>query len=184
MKRIVLLLLACAFSSILSAQRINKVVNSRIYIVRHAEKETGKDPGLTTAGRQRAGDLMRKLKNKHIRRIYVTEYRRTQMTADSLRIQLGIDTLHYPAGDTTLVDLMSMIAQHGDHRKTILVIGHSNTIPNMLRKLGVLNFPPENIADEEFDNLFLVRTKNHKIKLTKYKYGAASSTSAPMKSSQ
>ena len=144
------------------------------------EKETGKDPVLTIAGRQRAGDLMRKLKHKHIRRIYVTQYLRTQMTADSMRIQLGIDTVHYVA-DTTGEDLVKKIFQHGDTRNSILVIGHTNTLPQIIRKLGVMNFPKGNLPDEEFDNLFLVRSKMHTVKLSKYKYGGASGASAEMK---
>jgi hypothetical protein len=35
-----------------------------IYLVRHAEKLTGKDPLLTEQGNKRAGDLMRALKGK------------------------------------------------------------------------------------------------------------------------
>ncbi|MEI9957485.1 MAG: histidine phosphatase family protein [Ferruginibacter sp.] len=53
-------------------------------------KESGKDPVLTKEGNQRAGDLMRTLKDKHIKRIYVTQFKRTQMTGDSLRIQLAL----------------------------------------------------------------------------------------------
>lgn len=148
--------------------------------MRHGEKETGKDPALTVAGRQRAGDLMRKLKDKGITHIYVTQYRRTQMTGDSMRIQLGIDTIHY-AADTTGLDLLKKIMAHDDLQSTILVIGHSNTIPKLIQRLGVLNYPQEYIADEEFDNLFLVRYKKHKARVTKDKYGAASGASAGMK---
>lgn len=176
---ILLTIFCCAIG--LHAQPPLANSKTKIYIVRHAEKETGKDPALTAAGRQRAGDLVRKLKNKHIRRIYVTEYRRTQMTGDSMRIQLGIDTVHY-AADTTGDDLIKKIFQHDDLQDAILVIGHSNTIPKIMRKLGVMNFPQENIADAEFDNLFLVRSRRHRVKLSKYKYGAASTASAVMRS--
>ncbi len=179
MKRFLLLLLTCTFGSMLHAQQVLPNSQTKIYIVRHAEKESGNDPGLTPAGRVRAGDLVRKLKHKHIRRIYVTQYRRTQMTGDSMRIQLGIDTVHYIA-DTTGVDLLNKIIAHNDRQHTILVIGHSNTIPKIIRKLGVMNFPQENMADNEFDNLFLVRHKKHKARLTKMKYGMSSQPSAAM----
>ena len=152
---------------------------TRIYVVRHAEKEGGKDPVLTNAGKQRAGDLMRKLANKNIQRIYVSEYRRTQMTGDSMRIQSGIDTVHYVA-DTVADDLLRRIKEHGDIGKNILVIGHSNTIPYIIRKLGVKNYPKENIPDNEFDNLFLVTVKRSNAKLVRSKYGALSGVSAGM----
>ena len=67
--------------------------NTKIYIVRHAEKQTGKDPLLTADGNARAGDLMRELKNKRIKRIYVSEYKRTQHTAESVHLQMGIKTV-------------------------------------------------------------------------------------------
>jgi len=163
----------------LSAQPPLANSRTKIYIVRHAEKESGKDPALTPAGRQRAGDLMRKLKHKHIHHIYVSQFRRTQMTGDSMRIQLGIDTIHYLA-DTTGEDLLNKIIAHGDQRHRIVVIGHSNTIPNIIRKLGVGNYPTDYIPDNEFDNLFLVRFKKHKALVTKNKYGVASGESASM----
>lgn len=157
--------------------RFNK--KTRIYVIRHAEKEGGKDPVLTVAGRQRSGDLMRKLANKNIHRIYVSEYRRTQMTGDSLRIQLGIDTVHYVA-DTIGDDLLRRIKEHGDIGKNILVIGHSNTIPFIIRKFGMKNYPKEYIPDNEFDNLFLVTVKKSNAKLVRFKYGALSGVSAAM----
>ena len=41
---------------------------TKIFIVRHAEKEAGKDPLLTAAGNARAGDLMRALQNEGIKK--------------------------------------------------------------------------------------------------------------------
>lgn len=163
----------CGFVIKIHAQLLPGVAKMSIYIVRHAEKESGNDPGLTVAGRNRAGDLMRTLKHRHIGHIYVSQYRRSQMTADSIRIQLGADTIHYKA-DTTGIDLLLKIRAYRDVGHSILVIGHSNTIPQIIRMLGVINFPRENIADHEFDNLYLVRYRNHKAYLTRYKYGMPS----------
>ena len=56
------------------------------------------------------------------------------MTSDSIRIQLAIDTVHYLA-DTTGNDLLEKIKVHNDVGKTILVIGHSNTIPVKYKKV-------------------------------------------------
>ncbi len=152
---------------------------AKIYLVRHAEKQSGNDPLLTPAGNVRAGDLLRALKDKKIQRIYVTEYRRTQNTGDSLRIQLGIDTVRY-LSDTSCIDLFKQIQAHQDMDKAILIIGHSNTIPLMIRKFGLADYPADYIPDKEFDNLFLVRFKKGKAILEKAKYGASSSASATM----
>lgn len=152
---------------------------TRVFVVRHAEKEAGKDPLLTKAGNVRAGDLMRTLEKEGVQKIYVSQYRRTQNTADSLRIQLGIDTVHYRA-DTICNKLIATIMEHGDFGKTILIVAHSNTIPQIIRKLGALDFPYGDIADSDYENLFLISYPNGKAKLKRMKFGAPSGASAAM----
>jgi phosphohistidine phosphatase SixA len=152
---------------------------TKIFIVRHAEKEAGKDPLLTAAGNARAGDLMRALQNEGIQKIYVSQYRRTQNTGDSLRLQLKIDTVHYTA-DTVCDNLINAIMEHGDFGKTILIVGHSNTLPQIIRKLGATDYPYGDLPDNAFDNLFMITYKKEKAKLKTMKYGAKSGVSAAM----
>lgn len=177
MKYVLIFLVATAFKNTSFAQQETSV--TKIFIVRHAEKETGKDPVLTSAGNARAGDLMRALQNEGVQKIYVSQYKRTQMTGDSLRIQLKIDTVHY-AADTLCDNLVNSIMQHSDFGKTILIIAHSNTIPQIIRKFGVTDYPYGDIPDNEFDNLFVIIYKKEKAKLKKMKYGAKSGVSAAM----
>ena len=152
---------------------------ARIYLVRHAEKQNGKDPLLTDEGNKRSGDLARALKGQRIQRIYVTEYKRTQHTADSLMIHSGIDTVHY-LSDTSCTDLMNKIIANNDLDNTIVIIGHSNTLPLIIGKLGIAGYPATYIPDSEFDNLFLLTFKKGKASLKKTKFGAPSATSAKM----
>ena len=154
--------------------------HSKIFIVRHAEKLGGDDPLLTTNGNKRAGDLMRILKKEHIHHIYVTEFKRTQHTADSLRIQLGIDTIQVIA-DTACIHLFNAISRNQDWDHPILIITHSNIIPKIIFKLGDKEFPQQNIPDSEFDNLYILRSKNKQVLLQQLKYGMASAASATMK---
>ena len=161
MKSMLLFFLAVACFEI-NAEGQLPLVNSktRIYLVRHAEKATvpANDPVLTELGNKRAGDLMRRLQSKNINRVYVTEFKRTQMTADSMRIQLGIETVHYMADETGVSILQKIQANH-DEKKRILIIGHSNTIPVYIRMLGVINFILPEIPSCEFDNLYYIRFK-------------------------
>ena len=152
---------------------------TKVFIVRHAEKEGGKDPQLTAAGNARAGDLMRRLKHEGIQKIYVSRTRRSQNTADSLRIQLKIDTVHYTA-DTLCDNLIDAIMENRDFGKTILIIAHSNTIPQIIRKFGVLDYPYGNIPDSDHNQLFIITYRKEKAKLKLMKYGAKSSVSAAM----
>ena len=110
------------------------------------------------------------LKNKKLQRIYVTQFRRTQMTGDSLRIQLAIDTVsiqQIPPVPTC----WKKIKIHHDSGKTILIIGHTNTLPIIVKKLGVQQ-PLKDIPDNEFDNLFMLKYRKGKAQLIKSKYGA------------
>ena len=170
MKYMLFIWLFCFCYTVVVAQSAHQKNSPVIYLVRHAEKEKGNDPALTDAGKKRAGDLLRVLKDKKLQRIYVTQFRRTQMTADSLRIQLGVDTVHYQA-DTTGMDLLEKIKSHNDKGNTILIIGHSNTLPIILKKLGVKRATPMP-GDNEFDKLFILKNMNGGEHLTVKKYGA------------
>lgn len=178
----VLVLLHLAAAAQLPAGVSGKTI---IYFVRHAEKENGNDPVLTPDGNKRAGSLAQSLKDKNIRRIYVTQFRRTQMTADSMRLLLGIDTVHYQA-DNDGADLFKKIAAHHDFNGAILVIGHSNTIPHYIKNAGVNNYPQANIPDNEFGLLFKVNYRRpflfsrYKAHVKINRYGAASAASATM----
>lgn len=173
MKPLVLLAILAGAAFTASAQVAVTDTSTRIYIVRHAEKEQGKDPVLTPAGLRRAGDLARVMQDKRIQRIYVTQYLRTQMTADSVRILLGVDTVHYLA-DTTGEDLIRQIGLHNDWGKPILVVGHSNTILRIARRFGVKLEGSADVPDYEFDNLLYLRFKNGKPIFVNWKYGVFS----------
>jgi phosphohistidine phosphatase SixA len=122
-----------------------------LFIVRHAEKQDeSKDPALSLNGKGRALDLAAHLKDAGIKAIYVTEYQRTQKTAEPLAEVLAVkpemtdkDLTKFAA--TLLADKSSDAA---------LIVGHSNTVPDLVKALGV----PGNwtIADTEFDQLIIV----------------------------
>ena len=174
-----LLLLLCLQQITMAQVPQGISAKATIYLVRHAEKDTGNNPSLTAAGQKRAGDLMRMLQQKNIQRIYATQYKRTQQTGDSLRLQLHIDTLIYKA-DTTGESIYNRIIAAGDGDKNILIIGHSNTITRIILKLGAAHFPAKDIADDQFDNLFILTYKKGKATVKVKKYGAASGVSARM----
>ena len=129
-----------------------------IFVVRHAERADAgmsgagtmaSDPDLSDAGRARAESLARMLKDAGVVAIYTTEFKRTQQTAAPLAKSLGIEMVTVPANTpTTLLEALK------DARGNVVVVGHSNTVPDLLRGLGVT--PAVKIDDKEFDNLFVV----------------------------
>jgi phosphohistidine phosphatase SixA len=125
-----------------------------VLIVRHAERADAgmasqTDPDLSDAGRARAEVLAAILADAGITAIYVTEFKRTQQTAAPLAKRLGIEPVIVSAKDPA--GLAVRIGQTAGH---VLVVGHSNTLPQIVKALGV----PDaiTIADSEFDNLLVV----------------------------
>ncbi|MEO6405363.1 MAG: histidine phosphatase family protein [Ferruginibacter sp.] len=153
--------------------------NTTIYIVRHAEKDTGNNPVLTEGGRQRAGELMRLLKKVKLHHIYTTPFRRTEMTADSIRIKKGTDTIHY-AAKPSAESLFTLLQRNNDIGKKVLFVGHSNTVPLLLKNFGVVDYPQADIPDDAFDNIFIIHFKKGKPTLENKKYGKPSGKSESM----
>jgi len=176
MKFMILAALALYADQAIGQKAVKPVPDGNYYIVRHAEKDTGNNPGLTAAGYLRAGDLYRTLRNKKISRIYVTQYRRTQLTADSIRIYQKIEPVQYSADDTgdDLFLKLSGIKRDIILKNNVLIVGHSNTIPAILKRLGITALDIHDIPDNEYDNLFVVTIKNGKASLKWLNYGKAS----------
>jgi broad specificity phosphatase PhoE len=136
-------LLLCVAISEASAQ-------ATIFIVRHAEKaDDTKDPDLSPAGRARAEALAKVLRDANITAIYATEFKRTQETAAPLAHALGIEVTIVPAA--AIADLATKLKSASGNA---LVVGHANTIPDLIKTLGIA--APLTLADADYDNLFIV----------------------------
>lgn len=177
MNKLLISLLCILWWSTLSvkAQNANTYFEGTIYVVRHAEKDTvdGNNPKLSQAGITRAGDLSKKLQSKFISQVYSTKYLRTMMTGDSLRIQNKLDSFIY-APDLTGAGLQISLLLHFVPNSSVLIVAHSNTIPSILKMLGVQEALPNELPESQFDNLFIVETKNKKVSLKREKYGVPS----------
>jgi len=135
-----------------------------IIIVRHAEREAGDgDVPLSDAGRQRAERLASLLKDAGVTHIFVSDRRRTLETAQPLARARNISPsrIAMPAAPRGKIDpselqvRATLLAMSRLPRAAVvLVVGHSNTVPIFLARLGY--GPRVTIADGEYDNLFLV----------------------------
>ncbi|MES3021299.1 MAG: phosphoglycerate mutase family protein [Pseudomonadota bacterium] len=119
-----------------------------VYLVRHGEKESvGKDPALTEAGQLRARNIAATLRKAGVAQIYSTALIRTQLTAKPLANLLALPVQTYNP---------SRQAEFAAQLKTLsgntLVVGHSNTLTELVRLLG--GQPGADIADDEFDRLY------------------------------
>ena len=125
-----------------------------IFLVRHAEKTAEKtDPGLTEAGKARAVALADRLEGEGITHIHSSDYIRTRDTAAPLAARLGLDVEIYDAGDLPAM-AEKLKAMPGRH----LVVGHSNTTPQLTELLGGDGGTPI-VEATEYDRLYIVTTK-------------------------
>ncbi len=126
-----------------------------VYVVRHGEKlDDSKDPPLSPAGEARAMKLAQMLATSGVKAIYTTQYRRTMQLADPLAHKLNIAPIVVPGSD--MPGLIKKIKSHGLD-EVVLVVGHSNTVPEILKALGHVG--DIKIEETEFDNLFVLVPK-------------------------
>lgn len=126
---------------------------TRYYLVRHAERLNNEPISpLSAAGLARAEVLRDTLRHKGIREIYASTYQRTQQTAQPLATALGLPLSIYQP-DTTAGLLAALEKIKG---RKVLVVGHSNTIPQLVEGLSLQSVT---IGDQEFNKLFIVTVK-------------------------
>jgi broad specificity phosphatase PhoE len=146
-------------------------METQIFLVRHAEKEQGDDPGLTAEGTARAAALSARLGGEGITEIWSTKTRRTEATAAPLASALGLTVQPYEAG------ALEALAENLRQRPgAVLVVGHSNTTGELASALGA---EPGPAIDEaaEFDRLYVIAIdRNGLVRSRIERYDPASST--------
>ena len=121
-------------------------------LVRHAEKvDDSRDPELSGTGRARAEVLAALLKDMQIDTIYSSDYIRTRETARPLAEARGLSIKLYDPRDLEALAIKLRAAEG-----RILVVGHSNTTPDLI---GLIDGEPgTDIEDDEYDRLYIVVT--------------------------
>jgi broad specificity phosphatase PhoE len=153
-----------------------------IYIVRHAEKETGidmatmkpsSDPPLSPAGQERALQLKQVLGSEHIKHIYSTNTLRTVSTATPLKELYPGMPIHIYSSRMDSMD--AFIRRIKEIRKdNVLIVGHSNTVDDLANKIAGSAVVPGDLKDSEYDNLFILKRKGNSYQFKKDKYGVPS----------
>ncbi|WP_164200559.1 SixA phosphatase family protein [[Micrococcus luteus] ATCC 49442] len=122
-----------------------------VVLIRHADVTSGAgtDPPLNATGTARAQELKHVLGRSGITAIFVTSLQRTQATAKPLAEGLGLQptVLDDPAHVVEAIRTLPGFT-------TVLVVGHSNTIPDLVVRLGGPTITP--IAANEFERLLIV----------------------------
>ena len=180
MRKPLLLIAVVLLAQLAFAQPQSEPVTT-VFLVRHAERaeEPRQDPPLTEKGTARSQDLARLLSSAGIKAIFTSQYARTKLTAEPLAKQLGItataQTLKLNtsnprqiAEESTKETVDKIMSNAGG---SVLVVGHSNSIPDVIKMLGGDVTPT--IDEKTFNDLFIVTVyAKGKAKVTHLKYGS------------
>ena len=150
-----------------------------VILLRHAEKDTSSgasksDPELTAEGRQRAERLIETVKKYKPDLIYSTRYRRTKATV--LPLAETIDASYRIPIRIYNFDKLEEFAEEilQSKARTIVVVGHNTTTPEMANLLIKQN-KYKALDDAEYDKIWIVeirrnRKKPHQIREKVIKY--------------
>ena len=146
--RLVALSVLLVLASCATVQRDDGVPGATFVLVRHAEKadDDPRDPSLSPAGRKRAEKLARRLRDTPLAAIYASNFRRTQQTAAPVAAAQHVTVTTYDAGRPAAEFAEQLRRTH--RTGTVLVVGHSNTIPALAHALCNCEIGPT--ADAEY----------------------------------
>lgn len=127
------------------------------YFIRHFEKQQGNDPHLTELGQHSAQTLIAVLKGKTLNKIYSTQYNRTIESVTPLAVQRGLQVTLY---DPTKLEFLADKIKDENH---ILIVGHSNTTPQLIRLMGA---EVADLTEADYGQLFTLNKSQDKVHLS------------------
>lgn len=157
-------------------QNICAQKTTKIWVVRHAEKDTSdpkdRDPDLSPEGKERAEALGKYLKGVKLDSIFSTNYKRTKLTGYPTADKIGLTIKTYdPAAQKEFAQGLIKNAQG----KKMLIIGHSNTVQEILVAFGATK-PVRELTDDDYDYIFILTLKGDKKEVKVDRYGVAHHT--------
>jgi len=125
-----------------------------LYLVRHAEKQVdSEDPKLTQCGKLRAKHIARLLEHTAIKHVYSTAYQRTMATATPFAEQQKLAIKQYSPKRLALF-AQQLLKQ----KENALVVGHSNTTPQLSALLSELDVA--DITEKQYRNLYQIQVSD------------------------
>lgn len=144
-----------------------------VVLVRHAEKSTETDPGLTPAGQARAQSLADLLRATPPTMILTSQARRTRDTGAPTAAQAGVtaEVVPIPPGDipTHVKQLAEKLATLKPGQ-VALVVGHSNTVTPLIAAMGGPTLP--NLPECAFARLYRLDLATKTLKQERYGMGS------------
>ena len=120
------------------------------YVMRHLDTPAGeRDPDLLPEGQRAAAALAGRFGRARVRAIYVSDFRRTRQTAAPLAARLRLTPIAYDPADTP-----GLVARVRAGPHPALIVGHSNTVPDIVEALGGTR--PAPLAHADFGDIWRI----------------------------
>ena len=121
-----------------------------VYVMRHLQKATGDDPPLTAEGASNAKLVAGQLGNAGIQGVFATATRRAAQTGEPLARAQGLTVTTYdPRNVPALVEQVKVISGN------VLVVGHSNTVPDLVAAFG--GTKPAPLTEADYGTIYVVK---------------------------
>jgi 2,3-bisphosphoglycerate-dependent phosphoglycerate mutase len=135
------------------SEEVTSAKSTTLILIRHAEKWNDTDTStLTPEGMKRASKLASFFQNTDINAIYTTPYPRVRMTAIPTAMSKNLEIVDYIPGKIEEIDVMI----NENIGKTALIVGHKNTIPEILN--NYLNTKFQEL--EDYTDIFILHIDN------------------------
>jgi broad specificity phosphatase PhoE len=158
-----------AWPSPSTAQPAGGASPALVILVRHADRLNNTDDSpLSNLGTQRAKDLAAALRHAGVTAIITTQKARTRATAQPLAAATGVNPIALDVNQADHID--QVVQQVRQQTGSVLVVGHSDTIPTIISRLGgpaLLS----TICGGTFDHLFILVTTPAAVHFTRARYG-------------
>jgi phosphohistidine phosphatase SixA len=120
------------------------------YVMRHLQKADGQDPALSAQGAGNAQRLASWFGSDRPAAIYASATRRARESAAPLAERLGLTVKEYDPRDTP-----GLVARAKAETGTVLIVGHSNTVPEIVAGLGGAR--PADLGESDYGDIFRVK---------------------------
>ena len=150
--------LLATFTLLFTQFGFSQSTTTTYYLIRHAEKvDNSGNPDLSEIGLKRAQNWNKILEKVQFDAIYSTNYKRTTQTATPLAEKNGKEITIYDHKTIVIPQFKKETAG-----KTVLIVGHSNTIPNIVNQLIDKKIYSD-IEDNTFGDLFIVTVNGNSV---------------------
>lgn len=120
------------------------------YVMRHLNTPAGeRDPELLPEGQRLAAALPARLAGHPPRTILVSDFRRTRQTAAAVAARWGLTPVVYDPANTAALVALARAAPG-----PVLIVGHSNTVPDIVEQLGGPR--PAALSHPDFGDLWII----------------------------